>query len=995
LRHIITILIVVLCAGCVCAAAGLNPIIKNSGFEDAGPGIPSWEWYGGSGASCGVSTDNPHSGARCLVFSNAAENPITESFGRFQQWFGLLPGMKYELAVWVRGEDVRPGSYFTDWCNFRMDIPAGTYGWKRVSKVFFAQRYLNWVNFGMNVGGPAKSFAIDDIELRPVPTPFKGKGVEGSYTTPGRVDGDDKANPISIAVTSSLGSTAALEVSITASGKPVFAKTAEIKPGANSFDWQWNTGKLMTRDLVFSLRVTDASGKVIARASQGVEKVSFAILLAEIDGVEKRLNGEFASLYNKCGAKGIPTDYPSATRTMLRQFIPLERQDAKGGDQRRADLAVRDFKRALDESIAEMRACLANPKLGRGAVRYQTGRLKIDGLSLIGDRVDAKGRKSRGPVFLCGYGHFAQARKDLPLFPGYGVNIIQSAEFGPSAVLTSENEVSYDAIETLIRTLDDAAANNARVDVLMSPHYFPAWLAQKWPRLGTGGFVGYPVDLPEAKFMIEKYLSILIPTIKDKPALHSICLANEPAFDNTTGAANTKPMWVDYLIERYGDIKNLDATYSANYASFDDVPMGGGDAGYYDWCIFNRQRFAAWHRWMADVIHEMAPDLPVHSKVCTIVTLPSRVYSGNGVDLELMGRVSDFNGNDCCFYTGDEDGFASYWQLQNVAYDMQRSFNRKPIFNSENHISRDFSMNYIPPQHFRTVLWQGAVHGQACTTIWIWERAGSAAGTWCFYGNAMDRPGCALAVGTTCMDLNRFSAEVTALQNARAPVAILYSNASFIKNASYNGVMNRAYEALNFCGVKVDFISESQLASMFGRDFKSRPNIEAANGLHYRMIVLPEATNILAATLHALRKLPASTRLVIVGDGPAKDPYGKPLPTSDAAAVRGRALCLADGDSGKVLWPAMRGELGRLGALPEVSVVDASTGKPVWGVEWLSAKVGGRTVVNMVDLRDCPMQVRIVRNGRSVKARNLLSLGGLQHVGALKPEVPILAEVGN
>ena len=140
---------------------------------------------------------------------------------------------------------------------------------------------------------------------------------------------------------------------------------------------------------------------------------------------------------------------------------------------------------------------------------------------------------------------------------------------------------------------------------------------------------------------------------------------------------------------------------------------------------------------------------------------------------------------------------------------MQRSFNRKPVFNSENHISRDFSTRYLPPEHFRTALWQGAIHGQGATTIWIWERARKDAGSWCFYGSVLDRPGCALAVGTTCMDLNRFAVEVTALQNEKAPVAILYSNPSFINDAAYNDVMNRVYEALNFCGIKVDFISES------------------------------------------------------------------------------------------------------------------------------------------------------------------------------------------
>ncbi len=230
---------------------------------------------------------------------------------------------------------------------------------------------------------------------------------------------------------------------------------------------------------------------------------------------------------------------------MIEQFIPLTRNDADG-DWRRAYLSLRDMNRALDESITEMQACLTHPKLARGAVRYQTGKLTIEGLSLIGDRIDAQGRQSRGPVFLCGYGHFDQARKDLPRFPGYGVNLIQSAEFGPSGVLTSENEVSYDPINTLVHTLDIAATNNVRVDFLLSPHLVPGWLAQKYPRLGTGGFVGFPVDLPEGKFVMEKYLRTLIPMIKDKPALNSICLANEPVFAYTPGAANTKPMWTEY-----------------------------------------------------------------------------------------------------------------------------------------------------------------------------------------------------------------------------------------------------------------------------------------------------------------------------------------------------------------------------------------------------------------------------------------------------------------
>ena len=159
------------------------------------------------------------------------------------------------------------------------------------------------------------------------------------------------------------------------------------------------------------------------------------------------------------------------------------------------------------------------------------------------------------------------------------------------------------------------------------------------------------------------------------------------------------------------------------------------------------------------------------------------------------------------------------------------------------------------------------------------------------------------------------------------------------------------------------------------------------------MIVLPEATNLLPPTLTALCGLPSSTQLVIVGNGPAKTPYGKPLNAVQTAAMDSKAMRLPDGDPETVLWPALRDELGRLNALPDVSLVDAGTGKPVWGVEWLSAKIGGRTVANIVDLLDRPVRVKLLHNGKSIRAKDLLSLGSAQKVEMLRPESPVLARI--
>jgi len=711
------------------------------------------------------------------------------------------------------------------------------------------------------------------------------------------------------------------------------------------------------------------------------------IISAKIDRVDARMR-EFDDLYARCAAKKIRLDYPTVAKTTLEQFIPLARQDVKSGEERRADYAVKDFNRTLDGSIAEMKAYLADPKLAPNARRYQTGKVIIDGLSFIGDRKTTLGKRDRGPVFFCGYGHFSGVRNDMPRWPGYGVNIIQFAEFGPSAVLPKEDEVDLKPVNTLVQTLDDAAKRNVRVDFLLSPHYFPAWAMQKWPQLGCGGggFMGFCVDAPEARQVIEKFLRIVIPMIKDKPALNSFCLSNEPNFENTAGCPATRVMWAAYLEKTHGTAAVMNERYGAKYASFADVPIPGNQSfnepQYYDWCYFNEQRFAAWHAWEAGICHELAPKIPVHAKIQMHNTLFRDIIS-YGVSPEMFGALSDLNGNDCIFVDNPGPGWAAPWMVQNVCYDIQRSLNNKPIFNSENHPTIDGSTAYVPPEHFRACLWLGALRGQSATTIWVWERMiPGVAWSNAFYGNVMDRPGCAEIVGRTCLDLNRFADEMAALQRAPSPVAILFSVASIAKNGDYLGNMEAAYTALNFSGIKVDFISEKQMSE--------------GKGKQYKMIVLPDATNVMDTTVDALASLPQSVRLVCIGDSLAKDQYNRLRAEGNVQAVRSRSLTFKSySDPEKVLWPAFMAELDKLGALPDVRLVDAATGGPVWGVEWLPAKVGGRTVVNMVDLRDRPMQVRIMRNGRSVKARDLLSLGGLQRVGALKPEVPILAEVEN
>ncbi len=698
----------------------------------------------------------------------------------------------------------------------------------------------------------------------------------------------------------------------------------------------------------------------------------------------KALLPVFDGLAGRCRARSIPLDYPNVARMLVEQFLPLTQKDITDGQLNRAGYAIMDMQRALDQAIAHMRAWLRDPTQAPVSRRYRTGPVAIEGLSLVGKRQDARGRIDTGPLFFCGYGHFSQVRRDMHRRPAYGVNIIQFSEFGPSAVFPAEGVTDLSPVHTLLRALDEAAKYNVRVDFLISPHYYPQWHLDKHPELmrGGGGFLGYTVDAPESLELIERFLRLVIPMIRNHPALNSICLSNEPIFDRGAAAHNSPGLWIDWLQRMYGDIDTLNTKYRTHFSTFADVPIPSNFAtdapAFYDWCVFNQERFAGWHRWMADTIRELAPGVPIHAKLMWI-PIEWRQSVAWGLEPELFGAFSDLNGNDCTIQPGNDE-WAIMWGQQNMFYDLQRSVAHKPIFNSENHLQPDGSTFYVAPEHYRTALWQGAVHGQGATTIWVWERMDPGnPSTHPFAGNVMDRPGCAHAVGITCLDLNRFAEEMTALQKVQAPVALVYSVASWARHDGYLSALARVYTALNFCGVKVDFLTERQLA--------------AGQGKSYRVVVLPDVTHMPDSALTGLERLPASTRLVIVGNSPMYDPYGNIRSDSQLAALRQRAVLMsAEARPREDLWPALRAALRTAGALPRVSVVDAATRLPVWGVEWLPATVDGRMVVNMVNLTPTPVRVRVLLDGRPARAYDLLSPGGKSTVYTLQPITPVLAE---
>ena len=126
------VLSLALCTGMAWAGTSVVPVITDPGFEVIAPNnaAPGWAWITTAQAGFYSDTTNPHSGSRCLVFTNNSQM-TPQVYGRLSQTISVSPNTKYELSVWVRGEDVAQGEHLTDWSSYTLFIPLELMAGKR------------------------------------------------------------------------------------------------------------------------------------------------------------------------------------------------------------------------------------------------------------------------------------------------------------------------------------------------------------------------------------------------------------------------------------------------------------------------------------------------------------------------------------------------------------------------------------------------------------------------------------------------------------------------------------------------------------------------------------------------------------------------------------------------------------------------------------------------------------------------------------------------
>lgn len=751
-----------------------------------------------------------------------------------------------------------------------------------------------------------------------------------------------------------------------------------------------------------------------------------------------RMIAELESLVALCSEKGMNCPYESVNIAVLKKYAVLLEQDKAAGYAEQLEFTVNSLNRLYFSAKGSLESFLAGEAQPQQAPRYLNGARTARGPAIF-----AQTAWGERPCYFVGYGHFGQAAADIPILNSLGANIIQN-EIGPNSVIVPLGQGSHNGLNEgdlfdidtsaitnrIIPMLRRAAANNVCVSLLISPHYFPAFLYAYYPDLAfpeSGSFLQYHINHPVARRVIEVYLRTLIPMIKDCEALFDICLSNEPVYTSSKSAYDF-PAWQEYLAGRFGSVEALNAEIGTSYRSFSDAKMpaeGERNALAVVWTDFNNALLSGWHAWMAGIIKEYTC-VPVDSKVMSYLSY-AETSSWRGTQYSEFAEFCDFNGNDSW---ANLNNTHSNLYFKNGWYDYIGDMHNVPTFNSEDHIIGDRSALYgereneLLTSFVGADMWQGAIHGRDASTIWVWERSFDDASD--FNGSILHRPECIASVGRTALDLNRLALEVNAFDNTKEEVAILFSdNARTLDMMSPNFIL-LAVQAAACAGKSVRYVTEDTIAGL-------------EDGM---LLVVPNAMSVKRATLDAVNRYAlAGNEVLLMNRCMDLDETGRPQdaallksvyrnctvfgfnPVGNiigalAAALKPVFSFLTKADSGKfgglyTLLTLSRNVSGLLFVPPllpmtvaslrdkmlEMSPNDVLFVNPLSGTvlntEWRTAEYNGRLLVNVCNYSSVPIGgVSLVYQGkRLTRLEELITQKTLAGPFTLEPYEPMLFSI--
>lgn len=720
--------------------------------------------------------------------------------------------------------------------------------------------------------------------------------------------------------------------------------------------------------------------------------------LNEILGTLDGYAAELAPMLAECKEKGISTDYETLWNRILVQFTKWMRDDIARGDLTRIGYNVEWLTKYYNQAKTNLTAYLDGSMKPMDVPEFNGGKLEITDNSIRTTVITDKGVEKR-PVYLVGYVGYGDLDADLNWQEEIATNMLFE-EIVPSDTLKNDKgtgvftaDLASKNAQQFLTNLKFAEENNMRISIITSPHSFPAWFGTNYPNLkyyGPGGSnLSQYVLSNTFKDAMEAHLRAVMEEVKDFKNLDSICLSNETRHWTSANPEFYGPYWAYHLsVEYQGDINKLNSAYGTAYTDFMQVPMPSSptaDRQFYDYYYFNCKVVDEMHTFMADIIHEYLPDLPVHLKAMPLVQASDhaggRAALQFGVDIDMYSEWAGFAGNDAMMNLGGD------LLEKHMYYDWQHSIIGKPVFDSENHFIPDSNEDFIHEQalHVESDVWNGIIHNTPANSMWNWSRNHNNPALW---GGLLWRPDALEGIGRISLDANRLGFEIDALVSKEPDVAILYSTNSRIYNLEHMAAVFEAYRAANLHGQKVEFISEKQIDRIHD----------------YKVLIMPSVNTADASTVDAVYKYAENGgKLLIFGENPmSADGRQNINDASKIGFIKGRATVVpVVASANRISSPTRAGfteavvKAVKEAGLDRIQLVDTVTGERAVDVEYCSVEYNGKTHINILNHTwELPKTVKIVIDGKeAVEISELRSMKTYGNEITVEPYTPILIRI--
>jgi len=488
----------------------------------------------------------------------------------------------------------------------------------------------------------------------------------------------------------------------------------------------------------------------------------------ELDGMLSSLPArieEVDRLLADAEAKGVDTRYPRVSRTVLERYRGEVFSMIHPRDPLVAKRTAEYLLRCADRVRDEVKTLLDDPARAIRLPEIPLQNLRCrEGSFFSGDR----------PVMLAGVcGWFSPEQFSQLSSMGY---TSLSIEIGPRSMLPGEGETKPEGVNGIMAVMDAAVRHNMVCDLLVSPHYFPGWAREKWPstdatgwRQKTNPFMPWTITDPHFRDVIARHLAVLVPLIRDHPALLSYDLVNE--------------VWYRLIPDFPASQREA---FQKAHPELDEWQALSG---------LGVQNVTEFFRWYIGLLHQHDREHPVHAKVISTEEVLS-------VDREAVGEVLTANGMDAMPSWPDWSGrLAADFTWQLLRHDFHRSLQPdQAILDAEYHISG--GVYPMPDRYVPAALWVLALHGRDVSDCWVFGRGDDVSLYW--HANGVE------GLGRTALDLLRLGREVHAFQRQRSPLALYYGGID----------IEDAYRACLFQDLDVGIVTDRRIRAGRLADYK-------------------------------------------------------------------------------------------------------------------------------------------------------------------------------